>query len=721
MIGRVVRTPLVLQFQETECGAASLGIILAHFGRWVPLNELREACGVSRDACSAAAIVSTAADYGLSFEGRRRSMHQLKQADARVPMILFWNFNHFLVFEGFSRGRFYLNDPASGRRSVSESQFSRSFTGIALIPQTKESFQPGGQRPSVIGMLKEWLVPAKTELAFAAACGLLLAIPGLALPLLLSVLVDHILLGGQPVSWHIALIIAAALAAFSIYLLSFMQRRCLRRLSVRLSVAHGRRFVSRLFNLPMDFFVHRLSGDLTERVRVVERIAVNAASQVCATVIELVMSILFLALLFAFDPLLAGIVGVLAAINIVVTRAMSRLRNDECVQMLREQATLHGVGMIGLNHIDTLQASAAEDDLFVKWSGHQARELNARQRFAEFGSMISAMPDLFSMLSGAVVLGIGGWRVMHGDMTMGMLMAIYLLAANFMRPVANFVGLADLLQTLETDLLRIKDVMDAEEAEIGGHGGDEASMRGRMRLTGRIEMRHVTFGYSPNASPLIEDFSLSVEPGQRVAIVGMTGSGKSTVIALLSGTVTPWSGDILFDGVPRASMSRELVTGSVAVVDQRPVLFTGSVRDNLTMWNPTISDERLIEAGRDACLNDEILSRAGGYDAAVEEGGRNFSGGQRQRMEIARALATDAPILLLDEATSALDAISEERIDDAIRRRGCTCVIVAHRYSTIRDCDKIIVMKDGRQVQVGTHESLIADQSGHYVRLAAAA
>ena len=721
MPGRIVRTPLVLQFQATECGAACLGIILAYYGRWVSLAELRKVCGVSRDACSAGALVRAAAEYGVHLEGRRRELHQLKRPDVRFPMILFVEFSHFVVLEGYGRGRYFLNDPASGRRSVSESEFSRSFTGVALIPKLEASFEPDGQPPSVRRMLSEWIVPVRTQLSFAAACGLLLAIPGLSLPLLLSVLVDHVLIGGQPQSWQHALTIGAAMAAISTYILSLLQRRCLRKLSIRLSVVHGTRFVKHLFELPLEFFVHRLSGDLTERVRVIERVAVVAASHVAATLIEVVLSILFLALLFVFNPLLALITALFAFANIAITRFLSRLRNDECVQMRREQATLLGVGMMGLNHIDTLQASAAEDDLFVKWSGHQARELNARQRFFEFGCMIASMPDLFIMLNGASVLAIGGWLVMSGDMTLGALMAAYLLAANFMRPVGNFVGIADILQTLETDLLRIKDIVDAAAEEAVGSRIHKLSLARQKRLSGRIELCDVTFGYRPKAPPLIDKFCLSVEPGQRIAIVGTTGSGKSTLLALISGVIKPWSGQILFDGLVRDELPRLLTTGSIAVVDQRPVLFTGSIRENLTMWNPTISESRLIAAGRDACLNDDIMGRSGGYDAVVEEGGRNFSGGQRQRIEIARALATDAPILLLDEATSALDAVSEERIDDAVRRRGCTCIIVAHRYSTIRDCDRIIVMKDGRQVQSGTHEALIADESGHYSQLAGAA
>ena len=718
--GRRVRTPVFLQFETAECGAASLGIILAYFRRWVSLEELRVACGVSRDACSAADIVRAAEGYGLSVTGWRKEPHELQ--DISLPAILFWEFNHFVVLEGFSRGRYYINDPANGHRTVGEEEFDQSFTGVVLLLERSPTFQPSGRRAGVVRPLWQWLRTVKVQLLFAAFCGLLLAVPGLALPVLLSVFVDHVLGQSQAASWGPALVGAAIGAAGATYVLTYLQQRCLRKINIRLAVVHADRFLRHLLRLPVQYFAHRFTGDLTSRVQVIDKVAGVGSMQFTGVVIELVMSVLFLALMLAYDLQLAAIVVALAVANAVLMSVVSQMRTDENRQMQREQAMLSGISAVSLRNIDSLRAVAAEDDIFASWSGYQARELKARQRFAELGYIIASLPTLFLILGGAAVLGLGGWRVITGDMTVGMLMGFHVVAGNFLRPVGRFVQFADLFQILEADLQRLNDVFNAPEDALlekreNRPQSNIATLEGRLRLAGRIELREITFGYQPQGAPLIDKLSLTIEPGQRVAVVGPTGSGKSTLLMLVSGVYAPWSGEILFDGVPREDIPRDILTSSVAIVDQQPFLFAGTVRDNLTMWNPTVPDDQLIAASRDALIHDDIASRPGGYEATMEEGGRNFSGGQRQRMEIGRALVNNPSVLLLDEATSSLDAVSEERIDDALRRRGCTCFIVAHRLSTIRDCDQIIVLDRGRPVQHGSHEELVADESGLYYQL----
>ena len=715
---RRLRTPVVMQLEATDCGAASLGIVLAHFGRWVSLEELREACGVGRDGSNAQDIVRAASRYGLDGSGWRREIHQL--ATMPLPLILFWGFNHFVVLEGIRDGRYYLNDPASGHRFVDQDTFDRDFTGVALSFRPGEDFERGGKPPGVLRRLWPWLRRYRATLAFAAVCGLLLTLPLLSLPLLLSVFLDHALGGRQP-GWNNTLVGAIAAAGGLVYLLTWLQMRSLRKLVIRLSTDQSDRYITRLLRLPVPFFAHRFAGDLASRVELINQVARVGAGQLVGLAIELLMSVTFLALMLAYDLPLAVLILGLGLLCLVLMRAMVRLRKDVNHRLRRDQGLLQGVGTAGLRIIDTLRATARENDFFTRWSGHQATELQARQEFVELGHATAALPVLFQLLGAAAVFGFGGWRVMDGEMTLGMLMGFYVLAGNFLRPVGRFVQFSDLLETLQADLQRLDDVFDAPEgadvnAPRASPGAGPVTFGGRLRLIGRLEMRDVTFGFQRNRPPLIEKFNLTIEPGQRVAVVGPSGSGKSTLALLAAGVYEPWSGEVLFDGHRRAAIPRDVLSASVAIVDQHAVLFAATVRDNLTMWNSQTPDEQLTAAAQDAAIHDEIISRPLGYDSDVEEGGRNFSGGQRLRLEIARSLVNNPTVLILDEATSALDTITELRVDDGLRRRNCSCLIIAHRLSTIRDADRIIVLDQGRVVEEGTHEALCAVEEGFYAR-----
>ena len=714
-----VRTPLILQQEETECGAVSLGIVLAFFGRWVPLEELREACAVNRDGCDGRDIVRAARRYGLEPQGWKRELHELREM--RMPLILFWEFNHFLVLEGFRGQSYFVNDPANGHRVIDDEEFDQGFTGIALSFERRADFQVGGAPPGVLRRLWPWLREVTGPLAFALCCGLLLSVPAVALPLLLSLFLDRVLTG-ENLSWATAIIAALAVSGGLVYLLTWLRQRCLRLLAVRLSVDHADHFIRHLFRLQTGFFTRRYSGDLASRVQQVDSIAVVATTQFVGVIIELIGSAVFVAAMFFYDPALAAVVVGLGAISAVITRAITRSRVGENRRWQREQGKLQGVSMYGLRSIDTIQSVAAEQDFFAHWTGYQARELLARQRFAELGHVVASLPGMFLILSNAAVLGIGGWRVMEGQTTLGMMMGFYILAANFLSPIGRLVQFADVFQVLEANLQRVGDVLAAPEDRYFQERREQSSpsegpFARKLRLRGHLELRNVQFGYKPNGPPLLDDIGLSIEPGQRVAVIGPTGSGKSTLASLVAGIEQPWSGEILLDGHRRADIPRDLITNSVSMVDQRIFLFAASVRDNLTMWNPEIPDQLVVEAATDAAIHEEILARAYGYDSMVEEGGSNFSGGQRQRLEIARALLGDPSLLILDEATSALDPATEERIDKALRRRGCSCLIVAHRLSTIRDCDLILVLDEGKTAQSGTHQELIADTEGLYFRL----
>ena len=721
-LGRRVRTPLMLQQEETECGAVSLGIVLAFFGLWVSLEELREACAVNRDGCDAADITRAARRFGLESLGWRKEPDELR--DMETPLIIFWEFNHFLVLEGFRGRDFLVNDPANGHRVIDEEEFEQGFTGVVLSFKPGPDFRPGGAKAGVLHRLWPWLREVKGPLAFALCCGLLLSIPALAMPVLLMVFIEYVIDGEEP-SWAPVVLGGMVVSGLSVYLLTWMRQRCLRLLAVRLSVDQADRFIRRMFRLQMGFFTQRFSGDLAARLQLIDGIAVVATTQFVGVFIELIASAAFLVAMLVLDPLLACIVAGLGVSNAVIMRLLIRSRVGENRRLQREQGKLHGISMYGLRSMDTIQAISAENDFFSHWTGYQARELLARQRFAELGHVVAALPGLFLVVGNAVVLGIGGWRVMEGDMTLGALMGFYILASNFLLPIGRLVQFSDLFQVLEANLQRLEDVYDAPEdhyfmEQMDRPAQQERNFPRQLRLSGHLELRNVQFGYKANRAPLLNDFSLTIEPGQRIAVVGPTGSGKSSLALLVAGIHQPWSGEILLDGRRRPDIPRSLMTNSVAMVDQRIFLFAASIRDNLTMWNPEIPDQAIVDAAQDAAIHEEILARTYGYDSPVEEGGRNFSGGQRQRLEIARALVSDPSLLVLDEATSALDPVTEMRIDEALRRRGCSCLIVAHRLSTIRDCDLIVVLDKGQEAQRGSHQELMADTGGLYYQLMAA-
>ncbi len=710
-----ITTPLFLQMHVTECGAACLGSVLAYFGRWVPLSELRERCEVSRDGSTAAGILRAARHYGLKSTGRMVPHDQLHQ----LPAILFWEFHHFLILEGFEGDYAYLNDPSSGRRKVSMEDLSKNYSGIVLEFERTPGFQPGGTRPSILQRIPEWLEGAWGAFTYTLSCGLMLAVLALVAPALLGVFVDEVL--GKGESWGMAIATAMALAAVLVYVVTWLKRRCLNHLAIRISVIAGNRCLSKLLRLPIEYFNHRLGADLTIRILSIDKIAKGLAEHVLGLLIEIAMSVVFLAVMLAYDLLLAGVVLGLAILNASLVHVITRMRIDKNHTLRREQGLLVGIGALMVHHRDMLRMTATDDRFFARWSGHQARELTARQQFSEFSHVNAAMPGLFAALGSVAVLAVGSTQVMAGSMTLGALAAFYIVAALFLTPVGRFVAFADERQALESAMISLEDITKTAQTEEPKRRNQAETgitrLDGRLQLTGLIELRDVTFGYNRAHPPLLKDFNLTIRPGQRVAVVGPSGSGKSTILSLISGLCQPWSGEILFDGHPRHEIPKEVLSRSLSMVDQQVVLFAASVRDNITLWNPAVPDAALIAAARDACIHDEILNRPLGYATQIDEGGANFSGGQRQRLEIARALVGDPTVLILDEATSALDAATEVYVDDALRRRGVSCLIVAHRLSTVRDCDQIIVLDKGKEVQRGTHDELMVNREGIYCRL----
>ena len=703
-----------MQLEATDCGAACLGIVLSHYGCWQSVEQLREDCRVGRDGSNLEDIALAARKYGMTATGRSSQIQQLSKLP--LPMILFWGFNHFVVLERIDNGRFYLNDPAQGHRIVGADVFNRDYTGVGLVLEPGSDFRRTGAPPGIILRLWPWLRDHRALMVQAAVYGLLLALVSLALPVLLAVFVDRVLVADQP---DLSLPLFAAMLAVGglTWLLTWLQLRSLRELVLRLSINQSDRYLDRLLRLPMRFFAHRFAGDIAMRMRLIDQVAETGAGQLGQLAVDLVMGAAFLVVMLYLDTLMALAVAGLGILCILMTQALTSLRRDHNHRLRREQGMLVGMSAAGLKMIESLQATARENDFFSRWSGRQARELGARQEFVELGHVAASLLGLFQILTAALVFGLGGWQLMAGEMTIGTLMGFYILAGNFIRPVARIAQFSDLLETLKADLARMDDVFNSPRDPLLDlkNGTDRqqgvVTLDGRLRLIGRLEIRGATFGFQRNRAPLIEDFNLLVEPGQRVAIVGSSGSGKSTVALLAAGLHQPWSGEILYDGRPLAEIPREVFCRSVAIVDQHPVLFAATIRDNLTMWDATTPDQFLTAAAQDAVIHDEIVGRSAGYDSNVQEDGRNFSGGQRQRLEIARALVNNPSVLILDEATSALDGTTELLIDDRVRRRGCSCLIIAHRLSTIRDADRIIVIDRGRIMEEGTHETLDVEGS----------
>jgi NHLM bacteriocin system ABC transporter peptidase/ATP-binding protein len=709
--------------EVVECGAAALGIILGYYSRIVPLAELRRECGVSRDGSSAFYLVKAARNYGLTAKGFKAQLEKLKTIPS--PYIVFWNFNHFVVVEGFGKKCVYLNDPATGRRTVSLEEFDRAYTGVILVMEPGPSFQKGGKKRNTLTALVSRLRYSWGTILFCLFAGFLLTVPRLAVSAFSQVFVDEILVS-QRQDWIQPLVLGMVLTAVLRGILASLRLTYLRNLMLKLSVTMSGQFVWHILRLPVGFYAQRFAGEISSRLSLNDKVAGILSGTLGKTIIDTVMMVFYFLIMLQYDRLLTGIAFVFASINFFALQLMLRTRVDANLKLAQEYGKVNGVAIAGIQTIETLKASGLESDSFAKFAGYYAKALNAQQDLGLQSQVLTILPTLLSALMTASILTVGGLKVMDGTLSVGMLVAYQSLMAGFLGPIDSLINFGSLLQDLEADLNRLDDVLQNSvdpEVERGpeeskGEGGKTFSLHQSpiTGLQGYVELQNITFGYSRVEKPLIENFSLSLKPGQRVAVVGTSGSGKSTIAKLIGGLYQPWSGEILFDGTPRKLISRSVLTSSLAMVEQDIFLFGGTVRENLTLWDSTVAPADLVKACQDAAIHDMILSLPGGYEAKLIEGGMNLSGGQRQRLEIARAMVRNPAVLVLDEATSSLDAQTELIIDRNLRRRGCSCVVIAHRLSTIRDCDEIIVLEQGLVVQRGTHEQLWA-QGGSYVRL----
>ena len=697
--------------EATECGAASLSMIFGFYGKFLPLEQMRIETGVSRDGCNAANIMRAARKFGLECHGYRKEPDALREI--QTPCIIHWNFEHFVVFEGFKGDFAYINDPAVGRRKLTWEELDDSFTGVVLTFKLTDAFEREKKPRTSLSFVKERLKGQYGVLFKLFYIGLLLVFPGLVLPVLSQIFMDDILVGGYT-DWLTKLLVFMGALVILRLGLSYYRGLVLGRLNAKLTTLSGYSFLRHMLRLPVSFFDQRYAGDLVERMDSNTSVNEFLSGELAETVLNIFVAVFYLVVLLFYSPVMTLIGLANVAICMAAVAISSKAVAGTTMKLQISAGKLYSTVCAGLNITDTIKASGAESEYSSRILGFQAKTGNLQQELSRYQQVANAIPSAVGKITDALLLLVGGLLVIRGNMTLGMLLAFNSLFDSFFEPVSSLVGFIQRIQQLKADMNRVNDIhnypMDDRYSEEAAQASD------LRKLSGDIELRDISFGYSRLKPPLVENFSFHLRSGESIAFVGASGCGKSTVSKMVSGLYRPWSGQILVDDIPIEKVPRAVLNASIATVSQNIVLFSGTVRENLTMWNDAIPEEDIVKAAKDACIHDFIMQQKEGYDLRLSEGAGNLSGGQRQRLEIARALASKPSILIMDEATSALDPITEKKVLDNIAERGCTCVIVAHRLSAIRDCNQIIVMDNGKIVQRGTHESL-RDVDGYYRRL----
>ena len=707
------KVPVIMQLEVLECGAACLAMILAYYQKWIPLEQVRLDCGVSRDGSNMRNMYRAGKHYGLDVHAYRMETESLK-TDATYPCILHWNMSHFVVLDGFKGNKAVINDPARGTVQIPMEELDRSFTGVVLTFAPTESFVPSGKRKSTFEFARKRLKGAGPAVAFIILTSVISYLFGIINPIMSRVFFDRLLKGEAPNWLYPFLSIMAMLAALQLVVLWAKVVYSLK-INGQMAIEGNASYFWKVLRLPMSFFSQRMSGDILMRQGTNATIAGTLVNTVAPLALNTAMMVFYLVVMLHYSALMT-LVGIASlVINLFIAQYLSKKRVNLTRVQLRDAGKLASTTLAGISLTETIKSSGAEKGFFRKWAGYQASVNSQQVKFAMLSERVGLILRFISASSNYLVLFFGVLLAMKGNFTLGMIVTFQGILSSFMEPAQTLVNAGQTIQEMRTDMERVEDVMEYPDDPALKYGEDNAH-ENPAKLKGEVELRHVSFGYSPLASPTVSDFSMHLKPGNWVAIVGASGCGKSTISKLIGGLYQPWEGEILFDGRPVSQIPRNILTGSIAMVDQDIVLFEDTIANNIRMWDPTIEDYEIILAARDAQIHDDILNRPGGYEGRLTENGKDLSGGQRQRIEIARVLAQDPSIIILDEATSALDARTEYDLVKAVKDRGITCIVVAHRLSTIRDCDEIIVLDKGIIVERGTHDELYA-KGGAYAEL----
>jgi len=703
------RVPSIMQVETCECGAVALAMILSYFGKYRSIEDVRYECGITRDGCDAADIVTAADNYGLKAKGFRKSASELKSIT--LPAILHWDFIHFVVLEGFGINSVYINDPACGRRKISWSELEDSFTGVVLTFEKKPDFVRERKPKSVSKMIRERLLMDSKATAYISLAGLMLAIPGIAIPMLTQTFIDTVILGKEA---SLSAGIIAAIALIYIYkiVFTYLKSAVLAKLQLKMSLITNYQLVHRILHLKGNFYEQRQAGELANRTDNNNDVNTFLAGNFAKVLVDILESVFYFGLMFSYSRTLTmiGMAGV--ALNVLISHFFSRPLENMNTKYLIDQGKLNAYLCAALSVSSTMKANGAEDECAMRMLNNYSRTTGSDQRLGRAQQILGILPGSVSDLISVLIMVMGGYFIINGDCTTGTLAAFIMVLGSLSTSVNDMISMIQSVQTMKANLGRVRDIMYAEPEHRFMISDEDFPV---SRLSGEITVSNVEYGYNPSRPPTVSGISLHATPGSHVAIVGASGCGKSTLGKIISGLIEPWSGKVIYD-YPIEEIPQSIFSENVCVINQNAVIFSATVKDNVTLWNNNYSDEEVMNALRTADAEDLIESLPGGLNYRLEEGGTNLSGGQRQKIQIARTLLKRPSLLVMDEATSAMDAITEQRIMENIRCSNCTCIIIAHRLSSIKDSDLILVMDNGRIVENGNHMQLLS-QNGLYRKL----